>query len=372
MRCSKTYFAGFLLLVIFVAGQAHAFQILPKVSDVDRKLSSISADGDWLGQFFVGGVLPMIKSPVHEAITLAAIGCSAGAGNESTCLTVESVKKHRTLLYGVRWPDDPPFQLNANSPPRKLKCDTRITLRSTAQPQCWRGLFNNAGQLAAEANNKSPGKPAFGPGDYLLYRSHYGDLQFMHAMGTFDGERAGDTVQRMKMWAGFLWGLAIKALPTDRYLKDLGVTDLGIYFPGDMTATNLLATGIVEVRKDLDQVALGALLHMLQDSFSQAHAERGAEPGGSCVGTSYGRPGKILRFYSYARQQGRLHDHEDSFEALRLHSIQSSPSVIEASRTLIDLAQRKVAWIDAEKVLDCLFELHNVDEPAAPGRFAGN
>lgn len=166
--------------------------------------------------------------------------------------------------------------------------------------------------------------------------------------------------------------LAIKALPTDRYLKDLGVTDLGIYFPGDMTATNLLATGIVEVRKDLDQVALGALLHMLQDSFSQAHAERGAEPGGSCAGTSYGRPGKILRFYSYARQQGRLHDHEDSFEALRLHSIQSSPSVIEASRTLIDLAQRKVAWIDAEKVLDCLFELHNVDEPAAPGRFAGN
>lgn len=311
----------------------------------------------------------MLKSPVHEAITLAAIECTAAAGNEPDCVTLQSIGKHRTLLYGVRWPDDPPFVLSASSPPRKIKCDVRVTLRSTAQPQCWRALFEDAGKRAAAILRQSPGKPAFGPGDYLLYRSHYGDLQFMHSMGAFDGERASDTRQRMKMWATFLWGVATRELPTDRYLRDLGVDGLGAYFPGDMTATNLLATGIVEVRKDLDQVALGAMLHMVQDSYSQAHTERAPEPGGTCAGLEFGRPGKILRYYSYARQQGELHDEEDTFDALRLHSIQSSPSVVDTTRSFIQMAQRKASWAEAEKAFDCVFELANPDEPAAPGRF---
>ncbi|MDB5751446.1 MAG: hypothetical protein JWP65_1867 [Ramlibacter sp.] len=358
-------------LALLTFSNAYAFQILPKISDVDRKLSSLSADNDWLGQWFVDGVLSMLKSPVHEAITLAAVECDAGAGNEPDCVTIDSVKKHRTLLYGVRWPDDPPFQLSASNPPRKVKCDVRVTLRSTAQPQCWKGLFDDAGKRAAEISNRSPGKPAFGPGDYLLYRSHYGDLQFMHAMGAYDGEPAGVTRQRMKMWARFLWGVAIKELPTDHYLRDLGVDELATYFPGDMTATNLLATGIVEVRKNLDVVALGAMLHMIQDSYSQAHAERAAEPGGVCPGTDVGRPGKIIRFHSYARQRGELHDYEDTFDALRLHSMQSSPSVVETSRSLVALARRSATWTDAEKVFDCLLELTNPDEPAQAGRFAG-
>jgi len=349
---------------------AYAFQVLPKISDVDRKLTSLSANGDWLGQWFVGGVLPMLKSPVHEAITLAALECEAGAGNEPACVTADAVRKYRTLLYGVRWPDDPPFLLSASTPPRNIKCDVRVTLRSTAQPQCWKGLFDDAGKRAAVFSNQAPGKPPFGPGDYLLYRSHYGDLQFMHSMGAYDGEPGRVTRERMKMWARFLWGVAVKELPTDRYLRELGVSDLGTYFPGDMTATNLLATGIVEVRKELEQVALGALLHMVQDSYSQAHAERAPEPGGVCPGTEVGRPGKVLRYYSYARQRGELHDSEDTFDALRLHSIQSSPSVVDTSRSLIELAKRKGSWVDAEKLFDCLFELASPDEPAQAGRFA--
>ena len=360
-----------LLAALCVASSAQAFQILPKISDVDRKLTTLSTNGDWLGQWFVGGVLPMLKSPVHEAITLAAVECKAGAGNEPDCLTVEAVNEHRTLLYGVRWPDDPPFRLSASNPPRGIKCDVRVTLRSTAQPRCWKGLFDHAGKQAAVVSSGTPGKPPFGPGDYLLYRSHYGDLQFMHSMGAYDGERAQDTRQRMKMWVRFLWGVAVKELPTDHYLRDLGVDDLGTYFPGDMTATNLLATGIVEVRKELDQVALGALLHMVQDSYSQAHAERAPEPGGVCAGTDIGRPGKILRFYSYAHQRSELHDEEDTFNALRMHSIQSSPSVVDTTRSLIDLARSNASWAEAEKVFDCLFELANPDEPAQAGRFAG-
>lgn len=249
---------AFFMGALAAASSAAAFQVLPKVSDVDRKISTMGRNPvlDYLGHWFVGSAIPIMKSPVHESITLAAIGCNASLGSESECVTLEAVREHRILLYGVRWPDDPPFQLNAKSPPRIKGCDTGVTLRSTSQPLCWWGLFSDAG---AQAKKKAYIKnPAFGPGDYMLYRSHYGDLQFMHAMGTYDGESAGDTVSRMRMWAEFLWGIASGTTSTGAYIRELGNSPLAAYFPGDITATNLFATGIVEVRKDLDKVAMGA------------------------------------------------------------------------------------------------------------------
>ena len=115
---------------------------------------------------------------------------------------------------------------------------------------------------------------------------------------------------------------------------------LAVYFPGDITASNLFATGITEVRKDLDKVAIGILLHMVQDSFSQAHAERAPETGDQCVGADFDRPGQIVRFYSYAQQIGKLHDDEDTFDALGLHTAQVSPNVVDTSRAFLTLWQR--------------------------------
>jgi hypothetical protein len=357
-------------LLLAMAGAASAFQILPKVSDVDRKLGHLGANAfaDSVGQWMVGAALPMTKAPVHEAITLAAIGCDQPPGNERECLTEDAINANRVLLYGVRWPDDPPFRLHADSPPRIADCDVRVTLRSTAQPRCWLGLFKDAGVKAGLALRKNPGVIPFGPGDYLLYRSHYGDLQFMHSMGAVDGEAAGQTRARMKMWARFLWGVATREIAADKYIRQIGLEDLTRYFPGDITATNLFATGIVEVRKDIDQVALGVLLHMVQDSFSQAHADRAAETGGLCEGNTYARPGAIKRYYSYARQDGSLHDEEDTFGALGLQTVQISPNAVDVSRAFIDLWRNRVNWLEAEKLFDCAFELQDASAPAAPGR----
>jgi hypothetical protein len=101
----------------------------------------------------------------------------------------------------------------------------------------------------------------------------------------------------MKAWAHFLWGLALGQVPKNQFMHTLGLADLALYFPGDITATNLFATGIVEVRKDLHLVALGALLHMVQDSFSQAHALRLTEGGGQCPqAPRFAKPGQIAQF----------------------------------------------------------------------------
>ena len=368
----KRYAATTLMAAALLPPAARAFQVLPRISDVDRKLSALGDNpfSDGIGQWLVGNALPRIKSPVHEAITLNALDCVVEPGSESRCLTPEAVRDHQVLLYGVRWPDDPPFALNRASPPRIAGCDPQVTLRSTAQPRCWKGLFSDADKTAKQRMANRPGEPAFGAGDYLLYRSHFGDLQFIHAMAAYDGETAANTRQRMKMWAQFLWGIATKTIPTDRFIRTVGIDPLGRYFPGDMTATNLFSTGIVEVRKDLDKVALGILLHMLQDSFSQAHAGRNPESGASCEAIPrFAQPGKISQFYSYAGQAGRLHDREDTFTALGLQTLQFSPSVVDASRAFLTLWKENAPWSEAEKYFDCAFALETPDAKAGPGPF---
>lgn len=369
----RVFLNGILVLMLGSASfVALGFQVLPKVSDVDRKLARLG--GNWLldplVQFGMRGVLSMIKNPVHEAITLAALGCSAAPSQEKDCVVLDAIKANRILLYGVRWPDDPPFLLDRNNPPGIPDCDVHVTMRSTAQPNCWYGLFSDAGAKAKSILARKPGYPAFGPGHYMLYRSHYGDLQFFHSMAAYDGERAANTQARMKMWTRFLWGVAIDQVPTDQFIRNLGFTELTPYFPGDITVTNLFATGIVEVRKELNKVALGVLLHMLQDSFSQAHADRLPETGGQCSGIPrFSKPGKVTQFYSYARQERHLHDEEDTFGALGLRTLQTSPTVIDVSRDVVTLWNEKASWEEVEKLFDCVMDLQNPDAPAGPGLF---
>jgi hypothetical protein len=160
-------------------------------------------------------------------------------------------------------------------------------------------------------------------------------------------------------------------LPKDKFIKTLGVPGLDAYFPGDMSAINLLATGIVEVRKDLHQVAIGALLHMVQDSFSQAHAERTDASGGQCDAVPrFAQPGRIVRFYGYAGQNGPAHDKEDTFDALELQTLQVSPNVVDVSRAFLTLWKEGAAWSEAEKYFDCAFTLQDPAAPAGPGPFA--
>lgn len=353
---------------------SQGFQILPKISDVDRKLNrkdrvaSISHAANWFAQLAYGAGGSLLKNPVHEAITLAALGCDAESGNEMECVTYDRILEHRMTLYGVRWPDDPPFLLSTRNPPGTSTCRPKITVRSTAQPACWWVLFNDA---KAKARTYKGDGPAFGPGTALLYRSHFGDLQFMHAMASYDGETALQTQEKMRLFARYMWGVATKQLRNDIPIRELDIAGLEKLFPGEMTTTNLLATGIVEPRRHLDEVALGVLLHMVQDSFSAAHLNRGQSPGGFCPGLpDVEVPGRVASFNSYAHQDGTLHDEEDTPKALALHTIQEIPNAVTASRDVILLWRNKADWATFERYFDCAFALSDGTAPATAGRFA--
>ena len=120
----------------------------------------------------------------------------------------------------------------------------------------------------------------------------------------------------------------------------------------------------------MDKVALGVLLHMLQDSFSQAHTDRLPETGARCSPFSrFLKPGKISQFYSYAQQVGNLHDHEDTFSSLGIQTLQTSPTVVDVSRDLIILWNEKAPWSEASKFIDCVIDVQDIETPAGPGRF---
>lgn len=351
---------------------ASGFQILPKVGDLDRKLASLGANRviDPLGQFAISEFVSKVKNPVHEAITLGALGCSPVPGQEKNCIVEEAIKANRYILYGVRWPDDPPFRLDNRKPPPFTSCDPYVVVHSTSQPECWLSMFNDAGAKSKILLITKPAVPAFGSGNHLLYRSHYGDLQFFHAMAANNRVPAAQTQAKMKMWAQFLWGVALKQIPVDKPIRNLEFDALRAYFPSGLTATNLFTTGIVSARARLDRVALGVLLHMVQDSFSRSHAERAVETGGQCEQMPrFAKPGKIIQYYSYANQAGHLHDHEDTFDALGLQTLQSSPNVVDVSRDFVTLWNEKAPWEQVSKYFDCVFDLQDPAAEADPGRF---
>ena len=146
----------------------------------------------------VGKGVDGFTEPVHEGITQKMFGCDADVKD---CLN--SGRATDYVLTGVRWNDDPPFRLDPSTEIPK-SCKAQETIRFTTQPRCWATLFQNAAKRAAagedlDDRNHSP----------LLHRSHFGDLQFIHAMASKDGEMAEETQRNILMWAEFTWRVAL-------------------------------------------------------------------------------------------------------------------------------------------------------------------
>lgn len=144
----------------------------------------------------------------------------------------------------------------------------------------------------------------------LVCSSHYGSLQFMHAMKSYAGEDAADARSRMLDWADFTYQVATGRISLDedycsrvRSLPGSTISDAlaGPDFPGCSERTEngrtrpawrvrtLFASycsgvfsaepcgeipgerGAALARRN----AMGALFHLIQDSYSQSHAIRG-------------------------------------------------------------------------------------------------
>ncbi len=354
MGFCRSFLAPVICLLFFNL-PVNAFQSLPNESRNDSKLAKMASFQAHLSQEASERFLFLFKSPVHEAIIQAAYGC------DKDKLIDCANKNHASsaMIWGARWNDDPPFRMNSG--PSVCKFDQ--TIRANTQPSCWYAVFK-------DGEKKSAAGQTFGPGYALLYRVHFGDLQFLHAMASQDGEPSETTRAKIMMWAEFTWGIATGTLPRDRYLRDLGLPALETYFPGDQSATILFSLGNPTFQNSqVTEVALGSLLHMVQDSFCKSHVSRSDPLGGECDGMpGVLQPGMILQFHSYAHQNHKKHNSADKIEAMELQRMETTPCAIDVCQTIIEMWGRKTGWEEAKKYFDYVFALHPSATVSAPGQ----
>ncbi len=362
--CASAFFPfrRLLGLALAVASQtatfpAQAFSLSPSGTAAERHQAATNAA--WYERYISGATLwgiHIFREPVHEEITQRMFGCQL----EAACKDPDNEDAPREVIAGARWNDDPPFKLTTTS---ISSCRTDNTIRVVTQPTCWYNLFKDAEKKA---------KTTYFDGQSswpILYRSHFGDLQFLHSMASRDGESARETQKRILMWAEFAWSVATGAQNAKTLVKDVKVEGLSAYFArSGQSVADLFTLGNPSLRRGITGVAFGSLLHVVEDSFAFAHADRAAPVSSAkCPGTDYPRPGAIRSFRSYGGQDHKIHGGYDSRASFQA-SLKNSPTVLDVGQVLVDMYyEQKAGWDVAGPYLQCIFDVENGDAPGAAG-----
>jgi len=296
--------------------------------------------------------------PVHEEITNRIYNCG---GDDKLCSDPNSDFAGPYILAGVRWNDDPPFQLNPGEA-SNLPCKTDQTIRFTTQPLCWDKLFKDAEKKAAQGVPLNAASHAS-----LLARSHYGDLQFLHAMASRDGELANETRDHIMMWAEFTWKVSHGDYSPTTRLADVDVVGFKDFFGGSgKQVQDLFALGNGALRNWIPLVAFGSLLHMMEDSFAEGHAERAAL-GSTCSAVGKPGPGLVKEFHSYPNQDPNKHGEWDKKKSFLQQLLGHQPTAVDVGKVLVEYRNSNSSWEQVKPYLTCAFQPSDLQAKASAG-----
>lgn len=301
-----------------------------------------------------------ISEPVHEEITLRARACAAlatvPAGQPLVCDAQAPYagdpdgNKYDSLVRGVWWNDDPNQLLFAGRQPK------------------WFGWMKDGERIARHARNWL-GRPArITPRYYMNYRSHFGDLQFLHAMASADGEAAADTRAHVLEWAEFAWAVATRKIAVDRTLDQVTTPGFQARFSqqSGWTVGYLFGPRYL-LRQNPDHypdLALGSLLHVVQDSYSEAHVQRDFAASPRCP------DGRIVRFHSYVHQDGARHGTADTRGAWQARRFTAAQDPVNVSASLIRYADSDAPWPEVARYLALtVFCIDDDAQPASAGAY---
>lgn len=342
---------------------AVAYQICPEASAHSRKITSYES---WLNKIFDKAtpiVAHLISDPIHERITHQIYGCEI---KEDVCSKPKKPHSYApdAVIAGVRWNDNPPFQLDPNK--TSLKECAGMTIQLPNYGKCWKKLLSDAEKRAKKGevfDAKS--------GTVLINRVHFGDLQFLHSMASRDGEAPEFTLRRIMMWAEFTYRVALGEFKRDTELRRTGIAGMETLFGNKgWTVQQLFTMGDTTYRgkKDFGDLAFGSLLHMIQDSFSLSHTDRDEPTGGYCEkAPEILKPGRILNFHAYGQQDSKKHGEKDTHDALGTHLESAQPNVVDVGKTLLAYYNERRPWDQVKGYLECVFELHEEATVAGPG-----
>jgi hypothetical protein len=343
-------------VAVVAAVPCHAFKLQPTAKQPD-------ADSRRLGLGTLTGLIetPLVKvyvdqfsTPVHEDLTHRAYGCHDG---HVRCRTGGAPS---AVIEGVQWNDNPPFSYRTLKLTVSPTCMGVTIQLPNLHPTCWSSIFARAAATASTARGL-----AFGPRDTLLERSHFGDLQFIHAMAV-DGEPPQVTRGNILAWARFAYLVSVGEIASGTVIADgTTVGSLASFFPGSGDSVLTLFTKGTEPHSDerVGDIAFGSLLHLVQDSFSRSHVSR--EKLRTLAGEAL--PGRIVQFHSYAHQDPYVHAKRDALEALEQNAEESNLLTAIGVR-LVALRARKAPFDDVQRLLDSVFELSENAVRAGPGK----
>ena len=318
----------------------------------------------WASQ--VPAAMGQLKEPVHENLTDLSIRCANAPSRVENGLIVECAGRaqllrsaadlplaDQLLIRASRWSDAPPMRPGSFINPSRLVCGE---VRVPENAACWALLMSANGAAAASelraatlTDTDTSGEPPVNTHEAdvartrralanVLRRSHYGDMQFLHAMAS-PGEPPQRTRERMLHWAAFTWQVAVGAIRTDALISSLDapVRDDLLRGLGDRTVHQFFETRASVAPEVIRKIALGALLHMVQDSFSASHTARQVSAGGTPAPL-----GAITAFHDYACQSPEKHAEADRAEA--------SPwlaAITRPARDPVTLGAQLIAWARA-------------------------
>lgn len=280
-----------------------------------------------------------LAAPVHEEMVMLADLCAAKLTDEDYCFTKVSapetvdIKSDDPLVWGIRWNDDPNNQ--------------------TAGERTIDWLF----WLTAASQSKNIKNT-----DPLLYRSHFGDLQFLHAMAV-QNEDPTMTRKNILDWMHFTYDIAIGKINLDTSMHSLSKEyAFANKFAGTSkiywTPRKLFLNFFDYKDKkppaswstvDVPRLALGALLHTIHDSYSASHVQRHVRGN-----TDAPSSGEIYSFLDYRAQKSSCHGVEDlEPDWLNQAQYEQKDGPVYQSAWLIRRANTKADWTDG-KVNDYL------------------
>lgn len=352
-------YCSFVVSLLACYGQVHAFQLSPNGTLAEREMARKNG-------ILYKASIPLIDSathnfadPAHEALTQKIFGCD---GDWTDCNTPDLENAGPYIIAGVRWNDDPVFMPSVEDA-KTRGCDAKSTVGFITQTRCWINLFEKA-----EAQSAVNSQSFMGAGNYIS-RSHFGDLQLLHSMASQDGDSAEKTKKEILMWTEFAWGVADGTYPLNTYLKDIRIEGWNQHFDNEQTVQDLFTVGRPWLRPHVKEVALGSLLHVIQDSFAAGHVDRRDEiTGDICTADNHEVYGRIVEFHSYARQDHDKHKEDDASKVAKFMIMQRNPDVVDAGKRLRGYFADGKKWVDVKPFIDeCVFALAVRTKLASPG-----
>lgn len=281
-----------------------------------------------------------IKKAIHENLSIAAVMKSAfntGSWTGKTLITL--TPDQYELIRGVIWNDDPRCQLFVNN-----KNNNRF--------------FGTGFQWWMEFK--------FGSSSNLTKRSHFGDLQFLHAMGATKNEQPSDTKSKIILWIKTMYNLWLgNGLNPDTALKN---TELQRFFNdrngyGGTTFKSLfMGTTPAYTNPDIKLRALGSCMHLIEDSYAKGHCARDNQ------GT-----GPISNFHCYLGQNSDAHSDADKKGGENIDpnkpdtykDLYGGPAAVQSATDFLNAVAQKKPWEQAVGVwAEKVFQLSSNATPS--------